>query len=240
MKKTIVLFCMCTMIQLSCNIWAVEISKDEMRVNYAEALSSYEKGNYGTAKNLLEKNLAAGDNREYIYFMLGKIYRNDPFFDSTKAIEFFERYISLTKDKKKKNIGRLQLAYIYKDIDLKKAKEYVDLMISDYPDDADMKFCYAVIYNRLGIEYYIKNLYDDALKCFREVLSKRKDFQEAYNNSAIVIFRLIEIATDNVTKHELCEKAKQLLLESKKLNENNEKLNNNITYFERICKTKLE
>ncbi|MBE6054612.1 MAG: tetratricopeptide repeat protein [Clostridium sartagoforme] len=120
------------------------ISNEEIRKNYIDATKYYKEGKYEEAKDLLEYTMNKSNNNHLdddIIFLLASSY--EAYGNVDKAIENFDKYILNYKDGSYIKEVYYRAALLYKNIDIKKSKEYANIILISYPDS---------IYNNSYIE----------------------------------------------------------------------------------------
>lgn len=111
------------------------LSNEEIRENYLNATQYYDEGKFDAAKDLLENTLNKSNNNHLdddIIFLLASSYES--LGNINKAIENFDKYILNYREGSYIQEVYYRAALLYKDIDIKKSKEYANEILINYPN----------------------------------------------------------------------------------------------------------
>lgn len=112
-----------------------ELSNEEIKENYIKATAYYEEANYKEGINLLEdtiNKLNTNHLDDDIIFLLASTYEANG--DINKAIENYDKYILNYNEGSYVQEAYYRGALLYKDINIKKSKEYANKIIINYPN----------------------------------------------------------------------------------------------------------
>ncbi|BBM89350.1 hypothetical protein COTS27_01048 [Spirochaetota bacterium] len=181
---------------------------------YNRAIDEYNRGNFKASKDFVERLIEKNYPNPYIYFVLGKIYREDETYNHNKAVFNLKKYINYKrtqteylKSRTNRMYASVNLAYEYLKIwnpeNIERAKETLETFAQDSElrDHADFRFCYATVYNSSG--YYLlraaratevdAEYYLPAINDFINALDKRPELVGVANNLAIAYIRAVEL-----------------------------------------------
>lgn len=110
-----------------------DLSNEEIKENYINATQYYGEGKFDAAKDLLEKTLNKSNTNHLdddIIFLLASSYES--LGNINKAIENFDKYILNYEKGSYIQEVYYRAALLYKDIDIKKSKEYANKILINY------------------------------------------------------------------------------------------------------------
>lgn len=155
------------------------VTKDEdtnlsQNHNYMNAVSAFDKKDYGVAIEELNEEIKKYPNHAQVYFLLGKIYEDVEFKQGryySKMLSNYEKYIELKPNGKRIDYVKLRVAQHYirvgltqqdaERLDIDKAEEYLK-SLNQYNSDVRMA---------LGAIYLDKENYDQAIAAFEKSIN---------------------------------------------------------------------
>lgn len=172
----------------------------------------FEQKDYADAEKLLESVTADPSYAPIRYFILGGIYRLKGFEDSKKASSNYQNAIKYSTSLDIKREASINLCYVLiKNPDnVDQAIKIIDDLLTQYPKDLDVKYCYAMVYNKKGYIELMQSKKEDelleAIRYFTKALGTRPELVGIANNIAVCYGKLAELYKSGEVKR--CDYAK--------------------------------
>lgn len=137
--------------------------------NYINAVSAFDKKDYGVAIDELHEEIKKYPNHAQAYFLLGKIYEDVEFKEGkyySKMVNYYEKYIELKPNGKRISYAKLRTAQYYIQVGLTQQKvEFLD-KAEEYLKSLDQND--SNVRMALGAIYLDKQNYDEAISSFEK------------------------------------------------------------------------